>query len=127
MGLPCSWPACLAAGTGGKTSILDPEVEVPVISSALGSRQRFDSRCKQACYILQLQNIHLQQPGQQAQFNAGSDGLGLPLGLPEVAVWSVCWGSQGGELVALLQTEIFYSVTKVGSSSMAEFLFCFLM
>lgn len=31
----------LAAGTGGKTSILDPEAEIPVISSALGSMQRF--------------------------------------------------------------------------------------
>lgn len=41
MYLPCPWLACLEAGTGGKSSILDPEVEIPVISSALGSRQRF--------------------------------------------------------------------------------------
>lgn len=41
MCLPCPWLGCLAAGTGGKASVLDPEVEIPVISSALGSRQRF--------------------------------------------------------------------------------------
>lgn len=42
MCLPCPWlVACLEAETDGKISVLDAEVEIPVISSALGSRQRF--------------------------------------------------------------------------------------
>lgn len=52
--------------------------------------------------------------------------FGLPVGLTEVAVQPVSWLSHG-ELGVLLQTRILYSIAKVGSSSMSEFLFYFLL
>lgn len=48
--------------------------------------------------------------------------FGLPLGLTEVAVQSVTCLSHC-ESITLLQTRIFYSVAKVGSSSVSGFLF----
>lgn len=56
-----------------------------------GAGKCLDTICKQACCILQIQNMHLKQPAREAQFNAASDVL-----------WASCWINRSCRIVCEL-------------------------